>query len=434
MKPKQVLPSTQEQSQKDHTHLSQPLPCGGHHQDSICFKLPNRDKVNGSNHAKKIDRNFELTKQINSKDSNQNLEHSNGPGIRNDIMRMNIHDYEDQDMTLNGNAFAKNLNGINSSDKNRMSEKMIKSTQDESILNTPKINDLNIKFVNSDSKLRIKKFEENIKTNSENNYFCSMKYEYINSTYTSKIENFSKMVLDKSSKRENNLLFSDLKRKDEFMQTFNNLLKGNIKNKFLKERKIKTNSRIIKKSINSLKKTKKNLKQEERSKMDTSIFNFTINKKSNRQENTKQVQQNHINHNIKEDVKIIPNPNGKEIKQNHQIMRLENDKKMNHNFPKMENGVNMINKMKNDIEQVIVPENKGQKKLKKKIKKKKIKNVQRNKNNKRRTTRKKILYKNKNDSKIKFPKYSEMSNYIKKIPMLKWEDVDPYHEERLKGC
>ena len=46
---------------------------------------------------------------------------------------------------------------------------------------------------------------------------------------------------------------------------------------------------------------------------------------------------------------------------------------------------------------------------------------------------KKFNYKNKNDPRLKLPKYLELSNYTKNISLLEWGDVDPYHEERLKG-
>lgn len=72
-------------------------------------------------------------------------------------------------------------------------------------------------------------------------------------------------------------------------------------------------------------------------------------------------------------------------------------------------------------------------KIVKKIKKVKTKTDKRTRSGRRKLTRKRCTDKKKQEGRIKFPKHSEVANYISRIPMLNWEDIDPYHEQRLKS-
>jgi hypothetical protein len=108
----------------------------------------------------------------------------------------------------------------------------------------------------------------------------------------------------------------------------------------------------------------------------------------------------------------------------HQITKETSNLKLN----MINNHINIINNDKQEEFQENMKA-KAKKNITKKIKKK----FNQTKINRRRVIKKKFNYKNKNDPRLKLPKYFELSNYTKNISLLEWGDVDPYHEERLKG-
>ena len=61
---------------------------------------------------------------------------------------------------------------------------------------------------------------------------------------------------------------------------------------------------------------------------------------------------------------------------------------------------------------------------------KKYKNMGRGKGSRRSFGRRKV---DKKEPKFKFPTYCEVENYVNRISLVNWEDVDPYHEQKIKG-
>lgn len=99
----------------------------------------------------------------------------------------------------------------------------------------------------------------------------------------------------------------------------------------------------------------------------------------------------------------------------------KDDQKLVINFPRPT--------VKKQIQNIENEQKVGKGKVRKRIQKLK---VGRSRATRRVAIRRKIVDRRK-DTKFKYPTYAEVKQYIEKISLLNWADVDPYHEQKIKG-